>query len=141
MQELLVNRTHWIGPGCARQRNPSRKTGDCRWSSRPAPRDVPSGPGRSRSQPEPEVLRRSAPKGRKTAQGHHHRGCQKAAGRYRERAMQKPPEMGHHGGVIDTVDNTSVEAGLFQRPVKCDHQGCNTCNRHQLIMNPVPKTI
>lgn len=60
-------RTYRIGPGRARQRNSSRKTGHRRWSPRPATRDVPGGLGRGTSQPEPQILRRTPPQGWKTA--------------------------------------------------------------------------
>lgn len=65
-------------------------------------RDVPGGLGRGTSQPEPEILRRSPPQGRRTAQGHHHRRCQKA-GHHRQRTLQEPAEMGSPGSMKDTV--------------------------------------
>lgn len=55
-----------------------------------------------------ENLRRSPPQGRKTLQGHYHRGSQKA-GQHRERAMQDPSEMGRPGPLTDTVARVCIQ--------------------------------
>ena len=72
----------------------------------PEARDVPGSVGRGTSQPRPEILRRSPPQGRKTAQSHHHRRRQKAR-HHRERPVQEPSEMDRRNGLRDTVASLS----------------------------------
>lgn len=90
-------------------RKPRRswKTGDRRRSPRPAARYVPSGLGRSASQPKPEVLRRSPPQGWQAPQIHHCRGRQKAD-HHRKRTVQEPPETSRPGNLTDTVASTII---------------------------------
>lgn len=60
----------------------------------------------------PEILRRSPPQGRKTAQGHHHRSRQKV-GHYRKRAMQEPSKMDRLGALTDTVAKHLVRLEVY----------------------------
>lgn len=104
-------RTLWFGTGRARQRNPSQKTSHRRGAPCPEARDVPGSVGRGISEPKPEILRRSPPQGRKTAQCHHHRRRRKAR-HHRARPVQQSSEMDRRSGVKDTVARKNETANV-----------------------------
>lgn len=68
---------------------------------------IPGGFGRGRSRPQPVILRRSPPKGGKTAQGRRHRRRQNAR-HHRERVVQEPPEMGGPDDMADAVARIAI---------------------------------